>query len=48
MWVPVSISYLVVMSVLFIRWMQQQEAKQLAEEREAYEKQEARDGAVMT
>jgi cytochrome c oxidase assembly factor CtaG len=48
MWVPVSISYIVVMSVLFIRWMQQQEAKQLAEEREAYEKQEARDGAVMT
>jgi cytochrome c oxidase assembly factor CtaG len=48
MWVPVSISYIVVMSVLFIRWMQQQEAKQLAEEREAYEKQEAEDGAVMT
>jgi len=36
------------MSVLFIRWMQQQEAKQLAEEREAYEKQEAEDGAVMS
>jgi cytochrome c oxidase assembly factor CtaG len=48
MWVPVSISYIVVMSVLFIRWMQQQEAKQLAEEREAYEKQEAGDGAVMS
>ena len=48
MWVPVSISYIVVMSVLFIRWMQQQEAKQLAEEREAYEKQEAEDGAVMS
>jgi putative membrane protein len=48
MWVPVSISYIVVMSVLFIRWMQQQEAKQLAEERAAYEKQEAEDGAVMS
>ncbi len=48
MWVPVSISYIVVMSVLFIRWMQQQEAKQLAQEREAYEKQEAEDGAVMS
>src|SRR5258708_788295 len=48
MWVPVSISYIVVMSVLFIRWMQQQEAKQLAEEREAYEKEEAGDGAVMS
>jgi cytochrome c oxidase assembly factor CtaG len=47
MWVPVSISYIVIMSVLFIRWMQQQEAKQLAQEREAYEKQEAEDGAVM-
>src|SRR5260370_27074075 len=48
MWVPVSISYIVVMSVLFIRWMQQQEAKQMAEEREAYEKEEAGDGAVMS
>ena len=48
MWVPVSISYIVVMSVLFIRWMQQQEAKQLAQEREAYARQEAEDGAVMS
>ncbi len=48
MWVPVSISYIVIMSVLFICWMQQQEAKQLAQEREAYEKQEAEDGAVMS
>jgi cytochrome c oxidase assembly factor CtaG len=46
MWVPVSISYIVVMSVLFIRWMQQQEAKQLAEEREAYEKQVVEDEAL--
>ena len=46
MWVPVSISYIVVMSVLFIRWMQQQEAKQLAQEREAYEIQDAEDEAL--
>jgi cytochrome c oxidase assembly factor CtaG len=48
MWVPVSIGYIVIMSVLFIRWMQQQEAKQLAQEAEAYKKQEAEDGAVMS
>jgi putative membrane protein len=48
MWVPVSIGYIVIMSVLFIRWMQQMEAKQLAQEAEAYEKQEAEDGAVMS
>jgi cytochrome c oxidase assembly factor CtaG len=46
MWVPVSILYIIIMSVLFIRWMQQQEAKQLAQEAEAYKKQEAEDGAV--
>ncbi len=48
MWVPVSILYIIIMSVLFIRWMQQQEAKQLAQEAEAYDKQEAEDGAVMS
>jgi len=48
MWVPVSILYIIIMSVLFIRWMQQQEAKQLAQEAEAYKKQEAEDGAVMS
>jgi putative membrane protein len=48
MWVPVSILYIIIMSVLFIRWMQQQEAKQLAQEAEAYNKQEAEDGAVMS
>ena len=32
MWVPVSIAYIIIMSALFIRWMQQQEAKQLARE----------------
>jgi len=45
MWVPVSIFYIIIMSVLFIRWMQQQEAKQQAMEAEAYANQEADDGA---
>ncbi len=45
MWVPVSIFYIVVMSVLFIRWMLQQEAKQQAMEAEAYDNQETEDGA---
>ena len=38
MWVPVSIFYIVIMSVLFIRWMLQQEAKQQALEAETYSK----------
>jgi putative membrane protein len=33
MWVPVNIFYIIVMSALFIRWMQQQEAKQIEAER---------------
>ncbi len=48
MWVPVSIFYIVIMSVLFIRWMLQQEAKQQALEAETYSKQESEDGAVMS
>jgi cytochrome c oxidase assembly factor CtaG len=48
MWVPVSIAYIVIMSILFIRWMQQQEAKQLAQEAEEYEQQDAKDGASTT
>jgi len=48
MWVPVSIAYIVIMSILFIRWMQQQEAKQLAQESEEYEQQDAEDGAGTT
>src|SRR5437868_13184358 len=36
MWIPGSILYIVIMSALFIRWMQQQEAKQLQEEAEEY------------
>jgi cytochrome c oxidase assembly factor CtaG len=45
MWIPVSLGYIVIMSVLFIRRMQQQEAKQQAQEAEAYANQEAEDGA---
>jgi len=48
MWIPVSIAYIVIMSILFIRWMQQQEAKQLAQEAEEYEQQDAEDGAGTT
>lgn len=46
MWIPGNILYIVVMSALFIRWMQQQEAKQAAQEREQYEKEDA-SGAVV-
>ncbi len=45
MWVPVSIFYIVIMSVLFIRWMLQQEAKQQAKERELYAQQDSQDQA---
>ncbi len=45
MWVPVSIFYIVIMSVLFIRWMLQQEAKQQARERELYAQQDSQDQA---
>jgi len=34
MWVPVNIAYIVVVSIIFIRWMQKQEAKQMQEEAE--------------
>jgi putative membrane protein len=47
MWVPVSIFYIIIMSVLFIRWMLQQEAKQQAKERELYEQQDSQDQASM-
>jgi len=45
MWVPVSIFYIVIMSMLFIRWMLQQEAAQQAKEAEEYGNQKAEDGA---
>lgn len=34
MWVPVNLFYILIMSVLFIRWMQGQEAKQIEAERQ--------------
>src|SRR6185312_7368186 len=46
MWIPGNLLYIVIMSILFIRWMQKQEAKQIAQEREAYEKEDA-SGAVV-
>jgi cytochrome c oxidase assembly factor CtaG len=33
MWIPVNLFYIVIMSVLFIRWMQKQEARQIEAER---------------
>jgi putative membrane protein len=45
MWIPVSIFYIVIMSVLFIRWMLQQEAIQQAKERELYAQQDSQDQA---
>jgi cytochrome c oxidase assembly factor CtaG len=47
MWVPVSIFYIVIMSVLFIRWMLQQEAEQAARERKQNEQQDAEDQASL-
>jgi len=43
MWIPGSFIYIGIMSTLFIRWMQQQEAKQAAEEARKYR--EIEDGA---
>jgi cytochrome c oxidase assembly factor CtaG len=36
MWIPGGILYIIIMSTLFIRWMQQQEAKQHAQEAQEY------------
>jgi cytochrome c oxidase assembly factor CtaG len=36
MWVPVSIIYIVIASILFIRWMQEQDARQRAQEASLY------------
>lgn len=41
MWVPGNIIYIVIVSILFIRWMQQQEAKQRTEEAERDVEEEA-------
>jgi cytochrome c oxidase assembly factor CtaG len=48
MWVPVSIFYIVIMSIIFIRWMTQQEAKQQAKEAEEYASNEAEHGATIS
>ena len=37
MWIPGNILYIVIVSILFIRWMQRQEAKQRAKEAEEYQ-----------
>ena len=37
MWVPANLAYIVVVSIIFIRWMQAQDAKQRAEEARRYE-----------
>jgi putative membrane protein len=34
MWVPVNLFYIAIMSVIFLRWMQSQEAKQIEAERQ--------------
>ncbi len=41
MWIPVNISYIIVMSVLFLRWMQKKEIEQATREREMWEKEDA-------
>lgn len=41
MWVPVNISYIIVMSALFLRWMQKKEAEQAVREREMWEQEDA-------
>ncbi len=43
MWVPVNISYIIVMSVLFLRWMQKKEMEQATKEREMWEQQDAKE-----
>jgi putative membrane protein len=40
MWVPVNISYIIVMSALFISWMQKKEAEQGAHERALWEQED--------
>ncbi len=45
MWIPGSIFFIVVVSILFIRWMQEQDARQRAEEAEMYDEEEIEDEA---
>ena len=37
MWIPGNIFYIIIVSILFIRWMQMQDAKQRAHEAEEYQ-----------
>jgi cytochrome c oxidase assembly factor CtaG len=41
MWIPGNIIFIVIMSVLFLRWMQKKEREQAAHERELWEAEEA-------
>ncbi len=41
MWIPVNIILIIIMSVLFLRWMQKKEKEQAAHERELWEAEEA-------
>lgn len=41
MWVPGNIIYIIIMSALFLRWMQKKEKEQEAHERELWEQEEA-------
>jgi cytochrome c oxidase assembly factor CtaG len=41
MWIPVNIGYIIVMSILFLRWMQKKEAEQVQREREMWEQEDA-------
>ena len=41
MWIPANLAYIIVAGVLFIRWMQEQEAKQRAEEARLYAQEDA-------
>lgn len=42
MWIPGNLMYLMIVSILFIRWMQKQDAKQRAEEAEKFREMEDR------
>lgn len=46
MWVPANIAYIIVASVLFLRWMSTQEAKQRAEEARRYAEEDEMNDAV--
>lgn len=46
MWVPVNIFYIIIMSMLFIRWMQRQDARQRAQEEEEFSDAENMSGII--